>query len=82
MNPKPMRVAIRRDLGREVRPEAEQTDGRVYLFGYGWMMEDDDPYPGEVAMIPEDPTYPADAPHWIASGDLVALPTAPTATTS
>lgn len=68
-----LRVAIRRDIGRDVRPGAEQLDGRVFVFIYGWMMEDDDPYPGEVAMIPDDPTYPVGAPHWIASGDLMQI---------
>lgn len=72
-SPRTMRVRIRRDIGREVRPEAEQTDGNVYRFTPGWTMGEDDPYPGEIAMIPEDPAYPPDAPHWVASGDLEAM---------
>lgn len=74
-SPRTMRVRIRRDIGLEVRPNAEQIDGQVYRFTRGWLMEEDDPYPGEVAMIPEDPAYPADAPNWIASGDLEQVET-------
>lgn len=66
---KPFRVAIRRD-GREVRANADQLDGKTFLFRLGWGMDDQDPYPGERAMVPEDPDYPKDAPPWIASGDL------------
>ena len=53
-------VRIRRDIGREVRPEAEQLDGKTYTFTY----------PGEQAWLPRDSTYPVGAPPWIASGDL------------
>lgn len=63
-------VRIRRDFSRAVRPEAEQLDGRTYTFRHGWLMDEGDSYPGETAWIAYDPTYPADAPHWIASGDL------------
>jgi hypothetical protein len=69
-----MRVAIRRGLGRDVREEAEQTDGRTYEFCLGWHMEDGDPYPGEFAMIPTDKGYPRGAPHWVATGDLELVP--------
>lgn len=63
-------VRIRRDIGREVKPEAEQLDGMTYDFRFGWLMDEGDPYPGEDAWIPHDPAYPIDAPTWIASGDL------------
>lgn len=63
------RVKIRRNIGREVRPGAEQMDGKVFLFRYGWMMSAEDPYPGEIAWIPMG-LLPKDAPLWIASGDL------------
>ena len=63
-------VRIRRDIGREVRPEAEQLDGKTYTFTYGWLMDENDPYPGEQAWLPRDSTYPVGAPPWIASGDL------------
>jgi hypothetical protein len=64
-------VRIRRELG-EVRPEAEQLEGRVFVFRRGWTIdaEDREEYAGEAAMIAYDPTYPKDAPGWIASGDL------------
>ncbi len=63
-------VKIRRTIGKEVRPEAEQIDGKTYRFRYGWTMDDGDPYPGEIAALPDDPNYPKDAPPWIAMGDL------------
>jgi hypothetical protein len=64
------RVVIRRDIGRAVRPEAEELDGHVFTFGYGWTMDTRDPYPGESAMLPLDFAYAHRAPTWIASGDL------------
>ena len=64
-------VRIRRDMGKEVKPEAEQIDGNTYDFTYGCEMTKDDPYPGEVAWIPFDRKYPPSAPQWIAAGDLV-----------
>lgn len=64
------RVSIRRDIGRQVRPEAEQIDGKVFYFYRGWFMDKNDPYPFEFAMIPLDWKYPRSAPTWIASGDL------------
>lgn len=75
------RVAIRRDAGLQIKPEAEQIDGKIYTFRYGWQIEGDDRrYPGEVAWIPNDENYPVrTCPAWIASGDLkaVSLPVAP-----
>ena len=70
MNDRRFTVRIRRDIGREVRPEAEQIDGKTYAFRFGWVMDADDPYPGEEAWIAHDPTYPIEAPVWIARGDL------------
>lgn len=68
---KPFQVAIRRDAGMVVKPEAEQIDGKVYLFRYGWEIESDNTrYPGEHAWVPDDSNYPDDGPVWIASGDL------------
>jgi len=64
-------VKIRREIGREVRPEAEQIDGKTYNFTHGWVMNNDDPYPTEIAYIPRDNEYPDEAPTWIASGDLI-----------
>ena len=65
-----MRVVIRRQWKEPVRPEAEQLDGRVFEFTYGWKMGETDPYPGEIAYIPRDASYPHGAPTWIAEGDL------------
>lgn len=70
--PQRFTVRIRRDWRRPVRPESEAIDTRTYTFRYGWLMDDDDSYPGEVAWIASDPAYPRDAPVWVASGDLVS----------
>lgn len=69
---KPFRVEIRRSDNLQVKPEAEQIDGNVYVFREGWVMDEDDTsiYIGETAMIPNDFEWPADAPDWVASGDL------------
>lgn len=70
----PYRVAIRRDLGFEIKPDAEQTDGKVYRFTVGWRIDPQEThrYPGEFAMVPDrNQGYPRDAPIWVASGDLV-----------
>ena len=63
-------IKIRRGAEGEVRPEAEQLDGKSYLFRYGFAMAGDDIYPHEVAWFPEDGAYPLGGPPWIASGDL------------
>ena len=70
MNTQRFTVRIRRDIGRGVKPEAEQLDGKTYYFSFGWLMDENDPYPGEEAWIPRDPAYPIEAPAWIARGDL------------
>lgn len=64
----------------KVRPECWSVEGRVFDFTFGWLMGDDDPYPGEIAWIPpmrkhyegqtENCIWPNNAPPWIASGDL------------
>lgn len=64
-------VRIRRGDGWEVRPEAEALDGTRYTFMASWVMDDDDPYPGEWAMTFEDPG--ATSLLWVASGDLVDI---------
>jgi len=66
-------VQIRRDIGMTVKPEAEQLDGKVYGFRFGWVQDDEDRYPGESAMLPNDPNWPEDAPVWISSGDLLEV---------
>lgn len=69
-----MTVKIRRDIGRDVKPGAEQIDGKTYWFRFGWLMDDEDPYPDEEAWWrADDPAYPVTAPLWIASGDLIDL---------
>ena len=60
--------------GGAPRPEAMQLNGREFVFNFAWHMTDEDPYPGEVAFMPEweqrGDDYPNDAPGWIASGDI------------
>jgi len=68
------KVKIRRNLGLEVKPEAEKIDGCTFMFYYGWTMDNQDTYPEEIAWIPRDKNYPVDAPAWIASGDLQTVP--------
>ena len=68
-------VRIRRNIGKRIRPEAEQLEGKTFKFEFGWVMDDgNDPYPSETAWLPSDPAYPVDGPTWIASGDLIPLP--------
>ena len=64
------KIQIRRNIGRAVKPESEQIDGKSHLFTYGWTMGEDDSYPDEIAYIPDREGWPIDAPSWIASGDL------------
>ena len=72
------RVKIRRGLA-EVRPNAEQLEGRVFFFREGWVITEEDSsiYASETAMLPITkegyPKYPEDGPIWIASGDLVQV---------
>lgn len=65
------RVKIRRTLA-QVKPEAEQLDGKMFIFRDGWKIDEGDSslYVGEVALVPNDFEWPEDAPTWIASGDL------------
>lgn len=65
------KIKIRRDLA-EVRASAEIVDGKIFYFEYGWLLTEKETsiYVGENAMLPRDDTYPLEAPHWIASGDL------------
>jgi hypothetical protein len=66
-------VRIRREGFGDVRPNAEQLDGKRYLFRVSWLQDSDDRYPGEWAMSPDDASYPDDAPHWLSSGDLTDI---------
>ena len=64
------KVKIRRTA--KVKPGTECIDGKVYDFGIGWEIEEDDSslFVGEYAMISRDSNYPEEAPVWVASGDL------------
>lgn len=73
------RVVIRKEYkGRQIRPEALAIDGMEIELMAGWMMENDDPYPGEWALQPavrlsEQADLFQLAVGWIASGDVVVL---------
>lgn len=60
--------------GRAVKPGALALDGQTFDLMVGWLMDEDDPYPGEWALVPRDREtslrlYEADM-GWIASGDV------------
>jgi hypothetical protein len=65
-----MHVKLRRGSGFKVKPEAEQIDGKSFVFRYGWLIEDG-LYEGEAAWLPCVSYYPVEAPSWLASGDLI-----------
>ncbi len=52
---------------------AKQLEGNVYQFTFGWLEEEEGMYKGEAIWLPNDDTYPQDAPTSIASGDLEAV---------
>lgn len=64
------RVKIRRDFKFPVKPSAEQIDGKLHVFSYGWIAEPDEMYAGEVTWMPHYSKWPEGAPSSIASGDL------------
>jgi len=73
-------VNFRTGIG-EIKPEAKELEGITYIFREGWVIDSEDIkkfgvpefYLGEIAMVPNDFEYPADAPVWIASGDLTKV---------
>jgi hypothetical protein len=71
MNTQQMKVQLRNDW--KIKPEALQINGKVFKFIPMHELTEDDTsiYVGETAMMAVDPSYPDDAPSWIASGDLV-----------
>jgi hypothetical protein len=75
--PTEYKVKLRRSDIFRVKPNAEQIDGKCFLFEFGWTIDADDtnlPIVGEYAMYPcPDQGYPKDAPNWIATGDLVPV---------
>jgi hypothetical protein len=68
--PKKYKVKIRRGDNWKVKPEAEELDGKVFEFKYGWTFDEDEMYAGEYAMQFVDETSPLS---WMASGDLVEV---------
>ena len=74
------RVRLRRGDGWIVKPEAEEIDGRIAWFTYGWPMDSEDSsiYVGEEAWIVDraEPWLEG-APVWLASGDLESVDDTP-----
>jgi hypothetical protein len=66
--PKKYKVKIRRGNNWKVKPEAEELDGKVFNFKYGWTFDEDEMYAGEYAMQFIDENQPLS---WMASGDLI-----------
>lgn len=66
-------VKTRLNIGYEIKESAKQLEGNTYLFYPAWIIDDDERYMGETAMIPYDNTYPKDGPAWLASGDLIVV---------
>jgi len=67
------RVKLRRGAGWEVKPNAEQLDGKIYLFTTGFVIEDSSIYEGEMAFIPADENYPLGCGAFGLPGDLQNL---------
>jgi hypothetical protein len=67
-------VRIRRDIGLDVRPNAEVLDGKRIKASFGWEIEEDHSrYPNEIAwLIDREDDREADIV-WIASGDLIEI---------
>jgi len=58
--------------GRPLRTDCKQFDGHTLEFRYGWTMDDDDLYPGEIAWIPVDNDV-LGVITWFAGGDLEVI---------
>lgn len=66
-------VKLRTGARRAVFPAAAAIEGNVYEFRPGWQLTGElgGIYAGEGAMVTCDPAYPADAPTWLPTGDLL-----------
>jgi hypothetical protein len=75
--PTECKIKLRRSDVFVVKPNAEQIDGKTFLFEFGWVIDKDDtglPIVGEHAMVPcQEQDYPRGAPTFIASGDLIQI---------
>lgn len=71
------RISIRPEYaGRPMKPSAAALNGAILDLEPLWVMDDDDPYPGETALSERDRLDGALARAgitWIASGDVVAV---------
>lgn len=63
--------------GRPLKPSANAISGEEVLMEVMWMMDDDDPYPGEWALSPVDDAirhrFYDHHVGWVASGDVEFL---------
>ncbi len=64
--------------GRGLKPEAQALSGRVFWVKVHWLMEDSDPYPGELYLTDVDTGVEnglsSAGLFWIASGDCEMVP--------
>lgn len=73
---KKLKINLRCGEGWEVKPEAEELDGKIYEFREGWTIEEGDSslYVGEKAMLFEiKEGEPRPKIGWVASGDLIEV---------
>jgi hypothetical protein len=75
--PRRAQVALRVPPTDPNSPALKLADGNVYVFIYGWLQGDSDPYPGEIAYIVGDDSCPLDFPAWVSEGDLIFTDPAP-----
>ncbi len=62
--------------GNSVKPECADHNGKEVTLSAGWLMDDDDKYPGEWAMTYvkfDDPLLKEMDIGWIASGDIEVI---------
>jgi len=54
-----------------LKPGVRELDGTVLEVVPSWLMSEEDPYPGEWALVSANPMKPVILDiHWIASGDV------------
>lgn len=64
-------IHIRRGEGWTVEEGAEALDGTKVQVEYGFILDDDARYGGEVAWVLHPDYITCDGPIWIAAGDLI-----------
>ena len=73
------RIKIRPEYeGRKASPKAQELNGQIHLMQVLWLQDDEDNYPGEYALRPDDKDIwfkwsKENGVGWIASGDVEIL---------